>query len=137
MFGREVKLPLDLAFPPPRNAEIMDHVTYLDKLENRIEVASELARKHLLMSWDNMATYSPVSRNLPKLNINLPVLVFNPSIKKGYCPKLASLWTGPYKIKEIISDYLYRIEFGGRRGTKVIHRNNIYQPSNCENVDNP
>jgi hypothetical protein len=56
------------------------------------------------------------------------VYIFNPRVMKGRCPKFATLWAGPYRIIEQVSERLYRIRVGGKAPIRVINRANIYQP---------
>jgi hypothetical protein len=127
MLGRQMNLPLDVVFPPPK-CENATPAEYADSVESRLRIASELARIHLLSSWEKMGKHSPVSRNVPSLDLTQPVLVFNPAVKKGYTPKLASFWKGPFKVADKVSNHLYRVDLGGRNGIKVVHRSNLFQP---------
>jgi hypothetical protein len=126
MFGRDVTLPADLLFPPPTQ-ESTNQPAYLQQLEMRIQVASELARKHLLTSWERMKQNAPISRNLRPIDLSRPVLVFDPVIPKGYSPKLASCWKGPFNVIKKISDLLYEVRFSQKK-TRIIHRSHLYQP---------
>jgi hypothetical protein len=67
------------------------------------------------------------------LDISRPVLVFDPVVPKGYSPKLASLWKGPYDIVRKISDLLYEIHFPQKK-TKILHRSHLYQPTHLLSV---
>jgi transposase InsO family protein len=128
MLGRELSLPLDMAFPPP----IKEGTTlgeYTTGLEGRLQQASELARKHLLMSWDRMQAHSPISRKIPELDLSKPAYVYNPSVKQGYSSKLASFWKGPFPILRRISPHLFKVNMGGRRKDQTMHRSHIFQPS--------
>ena len=128
MLGRELRLPVDLVFPPMPTIYHDSHHAHVTQLEQRLSLASEYARQHLRVTWDNMKSAAHVSRNIRPLDVNRPVLVFNPSLPKGMSPKLAKFWKGPFPIAEMISPYLYRIKIGGRRGTQVVHRSHIFQP---------
>ena len=128
MFGRECNIPLHVAFPPPINTVDLDYHQYANKLESRLQAASDLARAQLMMSWDTMQSYTPVSRNLMILDMDKPVLVYDPSVKKGYSAKLSNCWKGPFKLVQKVTDLLYKVDFGGRKALKVIHRTHIYQP---------
>jgi hypothetical protein len=131
MFGRDVTLPADLLFPPPLPEDTDQH-SYLQQLEARLWTASELARKHLLTSWERMKQCAPVSRRVASLDMTRPVLVFDPVVKKGYSPKFACLWKGPFNMTKKISDLLYEIDFGGNK-KKIIHRSHLNQPRLLEN----
>jgi hypothetical protein len=132
MFGRDVTLPADLLFPPPTQENAQQSV-YMQQLEARINAASELARKHLLTSWNEMKQNAPVSRKLRPIDVSRPVLVFDPVVTKGYSPKLASFWKGPHHVTKKISELLYEIRFG-QKNSKIIHRSHLYQPSQLSPV---
>jgi len=125
MFGRDVRMPLDVIFPPT-SEDVRPHHVYLKDLEDRLTLASELARKHLLTSWEQMNIHHPTSRCVPELKLSEPVLVFDPAVPRGYSPKLASMWKGPHRVKERLSQHLYRVEIG--KHVKVIHRSHLFQP---------
>jgi hypothetical protein len=129
MLGRELRLPVDLVFPPISTTPCESYEAHVSELDKRINIANEYARQHLRISWENMKSSSPVSRKPHLLDLTKHVLVFNPSVPKGTSPKLARLWKGPFEISEMISPYLYRVKVGGRRGTQVIHRSHLFQPS--------
>jgi hypothetical protein len=132
MLGREINLPIDIMYPPQIDFNERSYPEYVQHVHNRIELASSLARKHLNISFENMRRYSPYSRKPKEIDVSRKVYVFNPANKPGLAPKFNSLWTGPFEVVENISPYLFRIRVGGRRGTQIIHRSHIYQPSKDE-----
>jgi transposase InsO family protein len=129
MLGRELRLPVHLIFPPTEVSSSESYPEYVDKLEERIQMASEYARKHLNLAYERMKLSSDPSRVPKELDISRDVFVFNPAVKKGQSSKLSSCWKGPFKILEKITPYLYRIAIAGRRGTQVMHRYHLYQPN--------
>jgi hypothetical protein len=128
MLGKEIRLPVDIAFPPVQEKCDDTYEGHAEKLEKSLNMASEFARKHLRLSWDTMKSHSQVTRKAQEIDVSRPVLLFSPVVPKGYTPKLASLWKGPYEVMEKLSPYLFRIKVGGRRGSQVVHRSNMYQP---------
>jgi len=135
MFGRECHLPVHVVFPPPISDSDLSYHQYAAKLENRLAAASELARLQLMLNWDKMQSYAPVSRSLPQFSHGPTCPGFDPSTKPGYSPKLSSVWKGPFRLVAKISDLLYKIDFGGRKAGKVIHRSHIYQPQIREGLE--
>jgi hypothetical protein len=130
MLGRQIRLPIDVVFPNSEIPVANNYPEYVQNLEHRLKIASEYARQHLRISWDSMSSNTPVSRVIKPLDLNKPVYLFNPALKKGVSPKLAKLWRGPYDILECLTPYLYRLRTGGRRGTQVVHRSHLFQPKN-------
>lgn len=128
MLGREIRLPIDIVFPPSSEPLADSYPQYVINLEQRLLLASQYARNHLRLSWEAMSTAHQVSKRVVPIDVTRQVFVFNPSLPKGVSPKLARLWRGPYTVVEEISPYLFRIAVGGRRGVQVLHRSHIYQP---------
>ena len=128
MLGRELRMPVDVVFPPVEDNREVCYPSHVAELDRRLQLANEYARTHLRIAWEAMRTSTPVSRKPQMLDPDLPVLVFNPSLPKGVSPKLAKFWKGPFNITEVISPYLYRVAVGGRKGTQVVHRSHLYQP---------
>jgi transposase InsO family protein len=129
MLGRELNLPVDVVFPCKAAGTSESIPEYADELKEKLEVASEFARKHLELTWERMQSQAPVSRNAKSLDLTEEVYVFSPVLKNGVTPKLTSFWRGPFTIAEQLSPYLYRVRVGGRRGTQVLHRSHLHQPS--------
>lgn len=129
MFGRELQVPLDVLFPPALGTQPATPASYVERLENRLEAVSKEAQEKLAISWDRAATQSPPSRHLPPIDPSRSVYVYNPARKKGVSPKLTPVWHGPFTVVDQLTDGLFRVQFPGRRGTQVVHRNHIFQPS--------
>jgi hypothetical protein len=129
MLGRELNLPLDLLYPvsdPDPNAN--PH-SYLQKLEERLSKASEVARRHMEIDWEQRERgVNRFQRGARPIDLHRPVYVFNPAVAKGRTPKLARLWRGPHQVTEKLSEHLYRVRVGARNQLQVIHRSHLFQP---------
>jgi hypothetical protein len=126
--GREMAIPVSVLFPPVKPSIYADTDDYANQLEKRLAVAHEFARKHLEFDWSVREKASENLRAMRPLDPSKNVYIFNPRVIKGRCPKFATLWAGPYRIIEQVSERLYRIKVGGRAPIRVVNRANIYQP---------
>jgi transposase InsO family protein len=106
--GRELKLPVDMIYPTGQVDTTVTIPEYLEKLEAKLLIASEFARKHLEMDWQSRENNTHFWKNFKPLDIDKPVFVFRLVVGKGRFAKLARHWLGPNKITEIITPYLYR-----------------------------
>jgi len=129
VFGRELRIPLDVVYPPFNPSPYYDNDDYIDDLEVRMAKAAQYANTQLEVQWQlrerNCANHS---RWTKQIDISKDVYVFNPATKKGLAPKFARNWKGPFQVEEQISDLLYRIRLPGRNNLQVIHRSRLHQP---------
>jgi hypothetical protein len=128
MLGRELNMGTDLAYPPIRPSQYHDYDDYMAQLEKRLVISHEFARKNLEMDWKTREDSGKNKFSLKSLDLSKPVYVFCPSVARKRSPKFSSMWTGPCKLVEQLSAYLFRVEIGGRNKVQVIHRGNLYQP---------
>jgi len=128
MLGRELRLPLDILYPVPTSEYEISPNQYVKRMEETLQKASEFARKHMEIAWQQREAPTKRSRQVKPIDIQRPVYVFNPATPKGRTPKLARLWRGPYQVVEKIDDYLYRVQTGGRGHIQVLHRYHLFQP---------
>jgi predicted aspartyl protease len=132
--GRELRLPVDVMYPTGP-VEKVSMPEYLEKLEERMNVAAEFARRHMEMDWQSRQNNNGFWSNYKDLDLDKNVYIFRPVIPRGKSFKLARHWWGPYKVLEKINSHLYRINMGGRNGVQVIHRAHIFQPHDIEEVE--
>lgn len=125
-FGRELRIPLDVAMPPAPTGDQQTPATYATQLEEDLRVASRAARTALGRQWNKMERNTDGSPRLPPIREGALVRVFEPQPPRGISPKLAGKWSGPYPVVEAISQWLYRVRFGSRRGDQVVHRNRLW-----------
>ena len=124
MLGRELQMPIHTVVPTPlsskQEAQGMDD--YVADLQDTLLQAHAQARRSLGRSaqyqkkqYDHRVTekrsYQPGAQ----------VWYYNPSRRKGACPKLTSPWTGPFTILQKIDDVTYRIQRNRRSKSFVCH----------------
>jgi transposase InsO family protein/predicted aspartyl protease len=134
VLGREIKLPVDLVYPTG-HVERISVPDYLEKLEQRLEVAAEFARKHLELDWESRQRNTKFWRNYTPIDLSRKVYVFRPVVPKGKSFKMARNWWGPFVVTEMINTHLYRVNMGGRNGITVVHRAHLYQPNDVSDED--
>jgi hypothetical protein len=77
MFGREMRFPLDVLYPPFAPKVYRDTDDYVDELEKRLFKAAKYARQELHDNWEirekNCANHS---RTVKPIDITRPLYVF-------------------------------------------------------------
>ena len=120
LFGRELRLPCDLAFGTPNNEEVT--VTdYVDELKVKLLDVHELARERLRVASTRMKTRYDLKANSAGFQHGDKVWLWNPQRKKGKSPKLMQSWEGPYIVLKRINDVVYRIQRSPKCKMKVVH----------------
>jgi transposase InsO family protein len=122
MFGREIDLPLDVAFGLPNN-HVFGTEEYCQTLRERLEDSFEYVRDALQKSAERRKRYYDTSRRGKQYEEGELVWLFNPQRKIGKSPKLQKCWSGPFKIVKKLNDILYQIR--KRDKLKVVHYNNL------------
>ena len=108
MFGRDVKLPLDVMFGRTPD-QPRERVEYARHLRDSLEAAHHLARTHLQAAqrrqkdfYDRRVAGSPFS-------VGDRALLSSTAVKRGLSPKLHPKWRGPYIVLAKINDVNYRV----------------------------
>ena len=141
MFGREVRLPVDIMFGGER-APGESPAEYTSNVRSRFSRAYETARdngqgaqKRQKDHYDRKVTggrYKPGDL----------VWLYCPAVSPGKAKKFHSGWKGPYKILKVISDVVYRIQLvtpptdRRRRQRLVVHFNRL-KPCYTSSPGNP
>jgi len=97
MFGRDLRLPIDLIYGRPEKL-CQTTSEYLQDLSQRLECVQEFARSHLKTKSDYMKERYDVMANGQPLKAGDAVWLHNPQRKKGLSPKLCRPWEGPYTV---------------------------------------
>jgi len=122
MFGREMRLPVDLTTgrPPDENLPTVE-TDYAEALQRRLDDTRRRVSDSLRLTGHSMwRRYQLRVRDAGYLPGEL-VWLHNPRRKRGLSPKLQSPWEGPYTIIEALSDVTYRISPGEGRRRRVVH----------------
>jgi len=125
MFGRQMKLPIDLIFKQPHIEVPVSLDDYADRLRenlrNMFRIATENRDKRMAVA----KTYYDRQVTAAKFAINDLVLVLNEQTPPHQCKKLKYNYKGPYIVKAILNevDYILEPRLGGKRITA--HRNNL------------
>ena len=127
MFGRELRLPVDLSTGRPPDV-ILPTVTsgYAAALQESLAAVHHQARGHLKVAGQAMrATYDRRARDA-KYTVGDRVWLYNPRRRRGLSPKLQSPWEGPYTVEEVISHVTYRVR-RGRKRPSVVHVDRLWR----------
>ena len=133
MMGRELRLPLDLTYGRPDDHLQQCTTEYGQTLQENIEIAHDFSRKKLELSASKMKTKYDIEASANRFEPGTAVWLHSPAVKKGFSPKLARPWTGPYLVTKRINDLVYRIQLHARSKPRVVPRNRlrIYQGLNA------
>lgn len=123
MFGRELSLPVDVMFgqPPNQKKSVIDYVA---KLREDLDKAYEEVRMQLEVEQRRQKDYYDREVRPQRFKAGDRVWLFVPAIKKGCAKKLCRPWKGPFKVVELVTDVLARIQTTANK-TAVVHFNRL------------
>ena len=124
MFGRELKLPVDIMFNDSRE-HVKSVPDYMIDLEISLQQAFSHARSAGAKAQKRQKDYYDVKTTKPRFAINDKVRLHNPAVKAGNTKKFLKPWTGPYRVVEVIDDVVYRIEHCDTGKLQVVHINRL------------
>ena len=128
MFGREIRLPIDLLYGRPEPVPY-SHIDYVNSLEKTLD--EFMSSQGTICSFHpmklNITTTDNITSTLEEFLINDAVWLHNPVRKKGITPKLTRNWTGPYLVVGKLSNLLYKIQLSARSKPTVVHRNRLWK----------
>ena len=122
MFGREAKLPVDIMYGQPPNTLALSASEYSLQLRRHLEHSYHLVRDHLNLQQKRQKNLHDKScYGVPYKQEDL-VWVHFPAVPRGRTPKFHCPWRGPYRVKKVINDVLYRFQLvDGPRRNIIIH----------------
>ena len=123
LFGRELRLPVDVMYKLPENEEIPDK--FVADMRDRFHRIYEMVRKNIGDTQKTMSDYYNRKVQGHPFEEGERVWYFDPRVKKGRSTKLNKPWKGPFVVKKRISDLVYRIQMEGSRYRKVVHFNKL------------
>ena len=127
MFGRELKLPIDLLYGRPAEERRGSVTPYAENLLKTLEDTHDFARRRLELASDRMKSYYDSKCSQRQIRIGDAVWLHNPQRKKGISPKLSRPWQGPYIVTKCINDLIFRIQLGPKTKPKVVHHNRLWK----------
>ena len=129
MIGRELRLPLDLLFERPPDAQHTPTTTeYVRVQRDRMRIVRAQTEDNLKVAAGTMKRRTDLkASSLDPLQENDEVWLYNPKRKKGQSPKLSSPWEGPYRIVKRLSAVTYRIRKNRHAACKVVHFNRLWR----------
>lgn len=112
LFGYDTLLPSEIAFGPHR-------YDFLNEVNNRFEVARDIAQQNLLVAQDRAEKALNQKRRPLTFNVGDLALVQRITRKKNISHKMLSVFEGPVKILEIgRSPVLYLVQYLGSKRKK-------------------
>ena len=134
-FGREIRLPADIAFGKPEEPK-QTMPNYMSKFEEKMATIHRTARQNIGIISDQSKARYDRQTNAISFKEGDQVWFYNPQRKKGRSPKLQRDWEGPYRVVKKINDVVYRIQKGPRLKMKVVHSNRLakYNGEDAESV---
>ena len=110
VFGREVKLPIDIVFGLPSPKDNTCKSKYVLELRRQLENSYEFVREKLKTSQERQKVIYDRRRDGKYFEQGDLVWLNRPFVPKGISRKLFRPWQGPFKIVKVISDVVYRVE---------------------------
>ena len=115
MFGREMRLPIDLVLPPPDERSLNEHVAAL------------LQRTKKMYKWIQQQGEATIRRNASgyvglkfTFKVGDHVLYLSPRKVNNKPVKITDGWLGPYRVTKRISEVLYAIQPVDYEGPEII-----------------
>ena len=118
MLGRETVAPLSVLYPEP---EVLgeEGEGFVADLQTRMGKAHEYAREALGVAVSRQTRNYDKRVKGGELEIGEVVYYYHPLRVQGRCPKLQSVWTGPWTVTAKVGGAVYEIK--RRREVKVVH----------------
>ena len=138
MFGREVRLPIDVMYGTPTGEPPASTNQYAQSLRNRLEKAYRQIRSHTkLMQKRQKEVYDRHLEGSP-YQVGDSVWLHCPAIPRGRSRKFHRPWQGPFEVIKVISDVVYRIRrCSSPRQRLVVHFNRLKPYTGQPNSDHP
>jgi hypothetical protein len=113
LYGRHPYSPLSLYFPPARKLEEKESVT---EFAERMQSVYTEVRAAILKAQQRQAAYANKSRTEKVFEVGervwLDAAYRRPHMAvRNAKPKLNPVWLGPFKVKRVISDVVYELDF--------------------------
>ena len=127
MFGREMRLPLDVMVGNPDDAAPDRYGEYVSKLKNQLSDAFQDVRQHLKTAQQRQKEYFDRGVKERLYQPGDQVFLFDPQLKPGEAAKFHRKWKGPYEVLARTTEVNYRIKrpHDPVSRSKVVHFDNL------------
>ena len=109
MFGRQARLPVDLAFQLPQRQPLY-HTQYAIHLQSTLGDSNKQVREKLGHNLQRQKEIYNRKAHGSSYNKGDMVWLFNATTPRGQHKKFHRLWSGPYTVVKQLSDSTYRIQ---------------------------
>ena len=122
MFGRHVRIPVDLIYELPSESKSVSPSTFATNLQATLAGAYRQVREHMGHKLDLQKVIYDRKVHGRQFSEGDLVWLHSPAVPKGRARKFHRPWTGPYKVIKRISNATYRIQdVQSRRHRPVVH----------------
>ena len=127
MFGRELRVPVDLVMERPPDAESGTSSKFASQLQAILRDVQRDARSRLQKTAARMKARYDRQADEAGFRPGDAVWLHNTRVKTGCSSKLSRPWEGPYKVMARITDQVYRIQMSPRSKPKVVNRFRLWK----------
>ena len=138
MLGREVRLPVEIAFGNSfshSGVEITSYGDYVDMLREKMQKAHRLTRDNLQKAATRQKKYYDAKSMENSYKEGDLVWFMNESHKVQVCPKLQPMYTGPHVVIKSINDLNIMIQLDERGRRRVVHHDKLKPYTGEESLD--
>ena len=127
MFGREMKLPLDIMIGVPNEEEYNLYGDFASKLKRKLTEAFKHVRENLQTAQCRQKDYYDRGIKDCSFQPGDQVFLYNPALKPGEAAKFHREWKGPYLVLQKVTEVTYKIRKldEPRNVSKIVHFNNL------------
>ena len=110
MFGRKMRVPLDMAHGVPPGMELQDPQSYPAVLRERLDKIHKIVRENVQLAASRMKIRYDKLSTLVYFKPGDIVMRYNRRRRVGKSTKLYATWDGPFIILDLLNDCIARIE---------------------------
>jgi hypothetical protein len=124
LYGREARLPVDVAMGMPVEEGHQEQEDYVMELVKGLKRVHEQGREALQRSQQQRENSKGAGRRVPKFSPGDQVMVRTPVIGVGLAKKLQHQWNGPFKVLRKMGETTYEVSNAGE-GSRAISVNRL------------
>jgi hypothetical protein len=129
MLGRQIRGPSELVISRPAEEVLGLGTLYAKGLRDRLGEVHDKVRRQLEMSGMDMKNRYDKKADSTGFEPGDAVWLFNPRVRRGRTPKLASPWAGPYRVMCKLTDVVYRVQLSQKSKPYTVNRFRLWRVS--------